>query len=418
MRSILASIVLILLLAGSSVAAGDEENCRACHRTAVSGAHQGLACSACHGDATGPMVPPSAAGSAAAGCVGCHEGYGAVFEGPMGHRRPEKAFADAAFGAGGAHFFEQNCASCHLADCLDCHGGDGHAISAPQNDDCLACHRGYFVGREYLGMAPREDHLRYQRGPLYQGEPFLKMLPDLHSEIGMECADCHTMESLAAGQKSARVCTDCHQPDPQVIEHSIGAHLEQLECYACHSAWAPQEYGTFFLKFVDSDGVKNFRLRKEPGREVLKSAYLKRQDAPPLGLNGRGRVSPIRPAFIAYYTETRGDEVVGEENRLLAARWKAFFPHTVRSGTVMCEGCHDNRRRFVLEKDEERIYYIEEDGLGLRSFWNRQGQQVKNGAFFPAERFERMARKGGAYTRAYVEKWKNLVDRVEGSSRD
>ncbi|HBB16659.1 MAG TPA: cytochrome C, partial [Syntrophus sp. (in: bacteria)] len=62
----------------------------------------------------------------------------------------------------------------------------------------------------------------------------------------------------------------------------------------------------------------------------MKSAYLRKQDAPPLGINAAGKVSPIRPEFIVYFTEIRNDRPVGQENRLLAAEWKAFFPHTIR----------------------------------------------------------------------------------------
>ncbi|MBE0598216.1 MAG: cytochrome C, partial [Desulfuromonadales bacterium] len=106
------------------------------------------------------------------------------------------------------------------------------------------------------------------------------------------------MASLA-GRGEVRGCADCHQPDPQVLEHRIGAHLEKLECYACHSAWGAQEYGTFFLRLGENPLAEVFRVRREPGSEYLRSAYLKRQDAPPLGRNAAGRVSPIRPQFIA-----------------------------------------------------------------------------------------------------------------------
>ena len=81
-------------------------------------------------------------------------------------------------------------------------------------------------------MAPREENMRYQRGPTPYGEPFLKMLPDVHAERGMGCSACHSMKSLVAGQRSSKSCRECHQPDPKVIEHSIAAHMEKLECAA------------------------------------------------------------------------------------------------------------------------------------------------------------------------------------------
>ncbi len=178
-----------------------------------------------------------------------------------------------------------------------------------------------------------------------------------------------------------------------------------------------QEYGTFYIRPEKSEVKQYFRVRWTSGSEYIKSAYLKRQNAPPLGLNEAGRVSPIRPQFITFYTHTVEDKPVGEENRLLAARWKAFFPHTIRRGTVLCRECHESPRRFLLEKPEERIYLPDLDGLALPSFWNREGQQVGNGDFFPEERFESLSR-SPAYLKGAVEKWKNLIKNVGASSKD
>lgn len=331
----------------------------------------------------------------------------------MATREAEKRFASQAFGRFDSRFFEKNCTGCHISDCLDCHGGDGHDISPPQKEDCHACHRGYFVGADYWGLAPREDHLRYQRGKSYGGEHYLKMRPDVHAEAGMGCGDCHTMASLA-GKGRAKGCLDCHHPDPKVIEHSIAPHMTKMECWACHAAWAPQEYGSFFLRMGDSPLRETFRVKGGDG-EYVRSAYLKSQDAPPLGRNRDGKVEPIRPQFIAYYSDLRPD---GRrvENVLASASWKPFFPHTVRRGTPPCDACHDNPRRFLLEPEKVRIYRPDEDGMGVKSFWDRRGQRVEGGTFLAPEEVARLGRRSPEYRRAYVEKWKNFVQRVEPSS--
>lgn len=385
--------------------------------TPLKGAHAALPCSSCHGDDTEWVSRPASRDNRARGCVGCHRGYDALFDRGMATRAGEKRFVEQSFGKADPHFYRKNCQSCHVTGCLDCHGKTGHNITRPGRNTCLGCHKGYFVGWDYYGMAPREDSVRYQRGKLSQGETFLKMLPDVHAGAGMECGDCHSMKSLAAGGKSSKKCVDCHEPDDSVIEHGIAAHLTNLECYACHSAWAAQEYGTFYVRLKNSPAGKYFRVKRRSNSEYIKSAYLKRQDSPPLGINNAGKVSPIRPQFIAYFSDITDGKPVGEENRLLSARWKAFFPHTIRRGTVMCEGCHDNARRFILEKEEDRIYRLQLDGMTLRSFWDQAGQEVFNGSFMELSRFEEMSSKSPAYTRAYVEKWKSLVDRVENSSR-
>ncbi len=381
----------------------------------VTGVHTSLQCSACHAGASAGRVKPD---EKARTCTGCHDGYEAMFDHAMSHRQAEKAFVQRTWGRSDPRFFEKNCQGCHVSSCGDCHGEDAHRTVRPGTETCLACHRGYFAGSGYLGRAPREDNLRYQRGPEAGGEHFLKMLPDLHSEVGLACSDCHTMASFLKGATAAKTCAGCHQPDDRVIEHAIAAHMEKLECYACHSAWSAQEYGTFFLRMVDSPQAQYFRLKKAGGEDYLKSAYLKAQNAPPLGVNERGRVSPIRPQFISYFSHVREGMAVGEENRLLAAEWKALFPHTVQRGTVMCDECHNNPRRFVLEPPEERIYLLRQDGMSLESFWDRKGQKVTNGDFLEPWKVRRLSEKTPTFKKRYVEKWKRLVDRVEDSSPD
>lgn len=415
MRSTILCIVACWL--ALSAAAEARENCTDCHRVVLKGIHAALPCLSCHLEEGNTLGNPASLKERARGCVGCHRGFERLFDHAMGTREREAAFVARSFGRGDAGFFANNCNSCHLRGCADCHGGSGHDLAKPRDRDCFACHKGYFVGTDYYGMAPREDSLRYQRGELAYGEAFLKMTPDVHAEAGLTCAACHSMASLAAGGKASKGCTDCHEAKKSVIEHRIPAHLEKLECYACHSAWAAQEYGTFYLRFSNSKAQELYRVRRDnSGDDYVKSAYLRKQDAPPLGLNARGKVSPIRPQFIGYYTEVTGDRVVGEENRLVAAEWKALFPHTVRRGTVMCEGCHDNPRRFLQEGEGDRIYQLQADGMKLTSFWVTAGQRVDNGDFFSAARYLQLTRKSAAYQRAYLEKWQSLVRRVEASS--
>ncbi|MHB8773095.1 MAG: selenite/tellurite reduction operon b-type cytochrome iron-sulfur cluster-binding subunit ExtO [Syntrophales bacterium] len=410
MRSTI-SFIAACCLALFANPAGAADTCTACHPVQPSGIHASLSCRSCHNDKANLIRDPAAAAHRNAGCTGCHRGYGALFDHAMSTRTREKRFFERTAAANDPAFFQKNCDSCHLQGCTDCHGGTGHRVAKATDRECLACHKGYFVGADYHGMAPRQDSLRYQRGHVAQGETYLKMLPDVHAEAGMACGACHSMKSMMAGRKSAKTCLDCHQPKQTVIEHRIGAHREKLECFACHSAWTPQEYGTFYLRFTDSPSQKSYRMKQNRG-DYVKSAYLRTQDAPPLGTNSRGKVSPIRPEFILYFSDIRSDMAVGAENRLLAAEWKAFFPHTVRRGAVMCEGCHDTPRRFLLERPEDRIYQLQADGMTLGSFWDRAGQRVVNGGFLPESRYRRMTTKTQAYWKAYLAKWQHFLNRV------
>jgi hypothetical protein len=338
-------------------------------------------------------------------CLGCHPSAAGVLAGPMATRAAERAFAVRALGNEGAAFFATSCTGCHVTTCRDCHGATPHASGRPGDEACQRCHRGYFVGWDYAGRAPREDHERYRRGPMADGEHFLKMRPDVHREAGLGCADCHTMRSLHEGRASARGCRDCHEsPAPTVPEHAIAAHLERMECVACHAAWAPQEYGTFLVRARTPRQHDSFAALPDQG-PWKRSAVLRRQDPPPLGLDASGKVAPIRPQFILFATDAER----GWENRMLAAEWKAFIPHTVRRGSVACGGCHDAPRRYLLEKDDDRLYLLDEDGLPLRSFWSRDGQRVVNGAFLPEETHARMNVKTPEYVREHLRQWQKIL---------
>lgn len=345
-------------------------------------------------------------------CLRCHAAARGVLTGVMATRERERAFAHRAFGHDGERFFSGSCAGCHVQRCADCHGEGASFVAKPPDEACLKCHRGYFVGWDYHGRGAREDHERYQRGALADGEHVLKMRPDVHAERGLMCADCHSMRSLQEGRRASRTCRDCHpKPSLDVPDHAITAHLEKMECWACHSAWASQEYGTFLVRPRTSEQESAFAPLPVAG-EWRRSAYLRRQDAPPLGLDERGLVSPIRPEFILFAT----DLARRWENRMLADEWTSFFPHTIRRGTTSCTGCHDTPRRFLLEPDSARLYRPDEDGLPLRSFWAREGQGMRRGAFFPAERYRNMNRKSSTFVREHLKQWQKILDRVGPSS--
>lgn len=408
--------VCCLATSAPASAAWAGENCPVCHKGInLAGSHAALPCLACHLHESATVANPSLGSSRAKGCVACHLGHERIFDHAMATRSSELRFVGRSYARVDAGFWEKNCAACHVRSCLDCHGS-GHAITKPTVAACQSCHKGYYTGWDYSGRAPREDNIRYQRGISVQGETFLKMLPDVHYRAGLTCGSCHTMASLATGQKSAKGCRDCHTPSMKPIEHRIVAHLKKLECYACHSAWGAQEYGTFFLRFRDQRLKEEFDLKPGPSSEYLASAYLKSQDAPMLGLNDRGLVSPLRPMFIAYYTDILTARSGGPENVLLAAEWRAWFPHTIQRGSVTCEGCHEAAARFLLEPAEQRIYQLRQDGMNLDSFWSQAGQTVVNGSFMPVDRYQRLAAKSPAYKKAYVKRWQILLNRGAASS--
>jgi hypothetical protein len=168
------------------------------------------------------------------------------------------------------------------------------------------------------------------------------------------------------------------------------------------------------LRFPDPVLKEEFDLVPRGNGDYLKSSYLKKQDAPPLGLNAAGRVSPVRPMFIALYSDIGSARRGGGENRLLAAEWRAFAPHTIQRGGAGCAACHGNPRRFLAEPEGDSIHLVRNDGIPLDSFWSREGQRVVNGGWYPPERLPGTASRD--YIKGDVESWRKFLGRDVPSS--
>ncbi len=159
----------------------------------------------------------------------------------------------------------------------------------------------------------------------------------------------------------------------------VKKHLGTMECYSCHSAWAPQCYGCHVK--VDYSGgkksvdwVKSGSTRfpdgrtadsnwddatpKQPGKVTEGRTYL-RWEYPVLGVNGEGRVTPIIPGCQQITT------VIGPDGKTLVNNkiWRTppglegggekgqrgidmapAQPHTARRQARTCVTCHTSSK--------------------------------------------------------------------------
>jgi hypothetical protein len=119
--------------------------------------------------------------------------------------------------------------------------------------------------------------------------------------------------------------------EAKVAMDNIKAHIDKVECYSCHSTWAPQCYGCH-VKIDYSGGKKSFdwvaagNRHKDnkhaadadevnyntfiPGKVHETRSYL-RWEAPPLAINGEGRVTPVMPGCQVSVT------VIGEDGKTI-----------------------------------------------------------------------------------------------------
>ncbi len=209
-------------------------------------------------------------------------------------------------------------------------------------------------------------------------------------------------------------------PQAAVAMDRVRKHNAKLECYSCHSSWAPQCYGCHVKvdyrpkndkgkenKHVDwvTSGQKRTpdgqtaesRLDtkgiKRPGKPYEGRSYLRWED-PVLGYNGEGRVSPLMPGCQVVYTVIGPDGKVVASNVIAKAEderrergqtepinsldMAPVQPHSSQRVARSCESCHDNPKALGL-------------GIGGGTFQTRYAEEIvedlldqRDGSVIPA----------------------------------
>ncbi len=169
--------------------------------------------------------------------------------------------------------------------------------------------------------------------------------------------------------------TDKLSTAARVAMVAIGAHLDRMECYACHSNWVPQCYGCHVKVDYSTgrrapDWIARGTAHTLPGRaaearedpksflipgEVHEQRSYLRWEEPALGVNGEGRVTPIAPGCQTAYTVIGPDGRTVIENRIfrsppntegggaagqITSDMSPTTPHTTGEHARTCESCH------------------------------------------------------------------------------
>lgn len=175
---------------------------------------------------------------------------------------------------------------------------------------------------------------------------------------------------------------------------NIEKHIKKLECYGCHSSWAPQCYGCHVKvdysrkktsldwiasgnsQFPDGNTAESKRdggAIKGPGKAFESRGYL-RWENPVLGINGEGRVSPIIPGCQQITTVIGPDGETLVQNKI----WRTpaglensgekgqrgidmspAQPHTVSREARTCVSCH---------ADTKALGYGTHDGRYMKAY--------------------------------------------------
>ena len=191
----------------------------------------------------------------------------------------------------------------------------------------------------------------------------------------------------------------------------VQKHMESLECYACHSTWAPQYYGYRFVmdftqksidwlasaEVVGKDGTTadlNQKYVMQPGASTRGDYSHIRWENPPLGINGEGRVTPLTGVLQTVSTVIGPDGKVLSWNNVAktpmgysATEMAPLNPHTTSLESRDCSDCHGNsvamgfgidKGVYDAEPDKERYAdAVDADGMNISKFTKVQINAIK-----------------------------------------
>ncbi len=240
--------------------------------------------------------------------------------------------------------------------CIDCHrGSDLHG------DGTIGRHAG-----DGVSVRCETCHGTLAQGPDgndAKGRPF----PGLSKKpVGWR------LKTWAGSEKTIPLPSERRGAAAGPEAHRIARH-ERLECYACHAPEASLAYGLRVLEDYGPDATllekSRFRWRLDhvpfrltqdlleipargvwplkPGR-ILTETIREIQGAPSLGVNARGRISPIRPGPEIRLTRIDRDGNAAEQGASLRSAsgrprsFRPFTPHGIRRQARACGSCHGN----------------------------------------------------------------------------
>lgn len=280
---------------------------------------------------------------------------------------------------------------------------------------CATCHNGGSrAAMNFRGMmeAPAEGRQTFTYDQdLLHGHAYTPQPPDVHFERGLACIDCHTErevhgDGMLAVKRHYEVeirCETCHGTPERLATgvtaqgrrlrnlfvaaapnatglvtlaskltgavHAIpqlatlpvqppghdASHLARLECFTCHTAWAPTCYGchikmddTAYRRPVDVAFDRLGGAFDRQGWFRLTAGVRFADPEPVLGVSWRGKVVPFVPRAQPLFTYVDSTGRTEYAFRKLGFAHNPIVPHTVVRRPRTCASCHANPRALGL----------------------------------------------------------------------
>ncbi len=230
----------------------------------------------------------------------------------------------------------------------------------------------------------------------------------------IECFSCH-----ASGKEIITKVSGKRLKSPKYNEKRISHEKHKtLECYSCHSIWGAQDYGLNviredyegYFKWMNLKDInipdtqhilhnslgnygelykldsnkENFSGNMLPpestdyiDNKLAKGVWyigwlFRRWEEPILGINTRGKISPVRPDYQFYLSWVDENFNIKIDNDKKIFNWNPYVPHTTSKYGRGCYSCHNNLKTlglgFGMIADNgsiENIFEPEKDNLKI-----------------------------------------------------
>lgn len=204
--------------------------------------------------------------------------------------------------------------------------------------------------------------------------------------------------------------------------HSVGKHMQKLECHACHARWSAGEWGLHAIReqtpklpqwknWTFADPTLQSLLRTDHADTEAKMLDWTTAESRPdgiegtwlpgiwwdifsesgwdtmvLGKNARGKYSLLKPRYQYFITEQKDGlpnkraeiplTLDGQPGMIL----QPYAPHTIRKNTRSCEDCHDSAlaaglgdpARLSIARAEDFLSNLKTNNRVLPSFQLKQ----------------------------------------------
>lgn len=240
----------------------------------------------------------------------------------------------------------QGCAACHF-DKLTGNDEKHHLFSSPNDERCLSCHYGNYVGADYYGRFEHDFNHEYRTPYTTRAEHFRpygveyrELSRDIHQIAGLLCIDCHSGNELMMGAEPVQ-CSFCHDPEKleeklpdrvlrdgdsftftsqsgakhnlPILQHSAHYNeIEKISCQGCHAQWSFDDRGRNLMR-IDADEFDSYSALTVQGNyeveRILTNNFDFDKDELPIRMTDTITGDSSPGLWLKAYVERRWEEV-------------------------------------------------------------------------------------------------------------